>query len=77
MDKVHFASLPSLAKFGIGAGLFFVWTLIETQIIEPFGVYQYMPFYRVDGVCAWDILAITAIYGWLLYLSRTQVGEHE
>ncbi len=52
----------TLVRFGAGAGVFFVWTVIEKQIIEPFGLYRYMPFYRVDGICTWDILAIAVIF---------------
>ena len=70
MERLHFRALPTLAKFGIGAGIFFVWTLIETQIIERYGIYQYMPLYRVDSVCAWDVLAIIVIYLTFIYLSR-------
>jgi hypothetical protein len=50
-----------MIRFGAGAGIFFAWTVSERQIIEPFGIYQYMPFYRVEGICLWDILAITVI----------------
>ena len=67
---VPFGSLPTLAKFGIGAGIFFVWTAFEQQVIERFGIYHYMPFYRVGSVCVWDILAMITIYGSFVYLSR-------
>ena len=61
MRQIQLGAIPSLVRFGAGAGILFVWTLFEKQIIEPFGIDQFMPFYRVDGICAWDILAITVI----------------
>lgn len=76
MQKIQFGSLPTLAKFGIGAGIFFVWTLFEREVIERFGIYHYMPLYRVEGICAWDILAITVIYASFVYISRRRVSEN-
>ncbi len=48
----------------------FVWSVFEHEVIERFGIYQYMPLYRVDGICAWDILAIAVIYASFIYASR-------
>jgi hypothetical protein len=30
-------------------------------VIEPFNIYRFMPFYRVEGFCPWDALAIVVI----------------
>jgi hypothetical protein len=75
MRQIQFGSLPTLAKFGIGAGLLFVWSIFEREVIERFGLYQYMPLYRVDGICAWDIAAIIVIYASFVYLSRRPASE--
>jgi hypothetical protein len=64
----------ALVRFGAGAGIFFVWTVFEKQVIGPFGIHQYMPFYRVNGMCAWDILAITVIFA-AFVRSETQSGR--
>ena len=56
MQQIQFGSLPALAKVGIGAGILFIWVLFEREVIERFGIYHYMPLYRVEGICAWDIL---------------------
>ena len=79
MNKFHFGSLPVLAKFGIGAGLLFVWILLEREVIEPLGIYHYMPFYRVEGVCAWDVLVTILIIGGIVYMSKrptTRISRH-
>jgi len=75
MQQIQFRSLPTLAKFGIGAGILFVWSVFEHEVIERFGIYQYMPLYRVDGICAWDILAIAVIYASFIYVSRRSASE--
>ena len=53
--------LEKLTYFGAAAGVFFLWTVFETQVIEPYGLNAFLPFYRVDGICVWDILAIAVI----------------
>lgn len=75
MQQVQLGALASLVRFGAGAGIFFVWTVIEKQIIEPFGIYQFMPFYRVDGICAWDVLAIIVIAGAFAMLGKRSATE--
>ena len=50
MQEIQFGSLPALAKIGIGAGILFVWVLFEREVIERFGIYHYMPLYRVEGI---------------------------
>lgn len=75
MQQIQFGSLPTLAKFGIGAGILFLWTVFENQVIERFGIYQYMPFYRVGSICAWDIAAITVIYASFIYISRRSARD--
>jgi hypothetical protein len=63
-------SLDRLTYIGAAAGIFFLWTVVEKQLIEPYGLYVYMPFYRVDGVCVWDILAAAAITAVFLLAAR-------
>jgi hypothetical protein len=73
--QIHFRSLPTLAKFGIGAGIFLIWMVFEREVIERFGIYHYMPFYRVEGVCAWDVLVFVIISGSFIYMSKRPVSE--
>lgn len=70
-------TLANLVKFGAGAGIFFLWTLLEKQIIEPFGIYLYMPFYRVEGVCAWDVLVAIVIITVFVRLDKSpETDDH-
>jgi hypothetical protein len=34
---------------------------LEREVIEPLGIYRFMPFYRVQGFCVWDFLVILTI----------------
>lgn len=61
MQKVQFSSLPTIVKFAVGFTYIFVWVALERVVIEPLGIYHYMPFYRVEGFCPWDALAIIVI----------------
>jgi hypothetical protein len=75
MQNLQSNPLAGLMKFGAGAGIFFLWTLLEKQIIEPFGIYRYMPFYRVEGVCAWDVLvAILIVVAFVRLGKRSATG---
>lgn len=71
MQKIPLSSLPTLAIVSIGASLLFLWVAFEQQVIEPFGIYHFMPFYRVAGFCVYDAAAITTISIVLWRLSRT------
>ena|GEM_PF-2555107 len=68
-------TLASLVEFGAGAGIFFLWTLLEKQIIEPFGIYRFMPFYRVEGVCAWDVFVAIAIVAVFVRLGKRPAAD--
>ena len=70
MQKIQFGALPRLVQFGAAAGIFFLWTGFEKQIIEPLGIHRYMPFYRVEGICAWDILAMTVLAATFVVLNK-------
>jgi hypothetical protein len=66
-------ALSWLTRVGAAAGLFFMWTIIETQFIEPFGLYVFLPFYRVNGICTWDVFAIAGIVAAFALAGRREV----
>ena len=67
-------SLPRIAKFAIWLTFFNTWVLIEETIIDRYGWWEYMPYYRVGKLCAWDIGAMALIgYGvWWAFRGRRQ-----
>ena len=34
MEQIQFGSLPTLAKFGIGAGVLYVWSIFEREAVS-------------------------------------------
>ncbi|MGA9945048.1 MAG: cupin domain-containing protein [Candidatus Cybelea sp.] len=60
--------LERVKTFGIAAGIFFAWTLVERFAIEPLGIDDYLPYYRVNGMCVWDVFALAVI---VLFFARS------
>ncbi|MGA8099207.1 MAG: cupin domain-containing protein [Candidatus Cybelea sp.] len=60
--------LERVKTFGIAAGIFFAWTLVERFAIEPLGIDDYLPYYRVNGLCVWDVFALAVI---VLFFARS------
>ena len=61
MQKVQFSALPTPVKIAGWFTFVLAWMALEREVIEPLGIYRFMPFYRVQGFCVWDFLAIVAI----------------
>lgn len=61
IDRQPVTLLGRLSTFGAAAGILFAWTVVEKQFIEPYGIDAYLPFYRANGMCIWDVFAIAAI----------------
>ena len=43
---------------------FNTWVLFEETVVDRYGIWEYMPYYRVARLCAWDIGALALIV-WL------------
>ena len=66
---MKFKQLPFIAKFAILVTFFNTWVMIEEFIIDRFGYWQFLPFYKKGIFCLWDagFLAIAALlifYNW-------------
>lgn len=68
MEKLSFEQLPVVAKVGVTFAFFDAWLWLEKIMIEPTGLYRYMPGYSVTDACVWDLtVAILIVAGlWLL-----------
>jgi hypothetical protein len=64
-DRPLRAELPAVVKAAVVATFFNTWVLFEETIVDRHGLWQYMPYYRVARLCAWDIGAI-ALIAWLV-----------
>ena len=55
--------LPLIAKIAIAMTFINTWILFEETVVDRYGLWRYMPFYRVGLFCAWDaaVFAITLL----------------
>jgi hypothetical protein len=55
--------LPLIAKIAIATTFLNAWVIFEETVVDRYGLWRYMPFYRVGLFCVWDaaVLAITLL----------------
>jgi hypothetical protein len=70
MGTVTFRQLPMIAKVAIGIAFLEAWVSLEQLVIEPTGLWHYMPFYRVGGFCVYDFTVALLVVAGLWRLSR-------
>jgi hypothetical protein len=58
--------LPGIVKAAVVVTFFNTWVLIEETIIDRYGLWQYLPYYRYGRLCAWDIGGLALIV-WLVW----------
>ncbi|MBM4383323.1 MAG: hypothetical protein FJ091_08110 [Deltaproteobacteria bacterium] len=76
-DLAAKAKPHGLVRFAIWLTFFNTWVLFEETIVDRYGLWQYMPYYRVAKLCAWDIGAMALIaYGvWWAFRGRRRVSS--
>jgi hypothetical protein len=55
------AVMPGIVKAAVVVTFFNTWVLFEETVIDRYGLWEYMPYYRVAKLCAWDIGALALI----------------
>lgn len=55
-----------VVRFAVWLTLFNTWVLFEETVIDRYGLWEYMPYYRVGKLCSWDIGAM-ALLGYFVY----------
>jgi len=55
--------LPLIAKIAIAMTFLNTWVIFEETIVDRYGLWRYMPFYRVGLFCVWDaaVFAVTLV----------------
>ena len=63
---------PPIVRFAIWLTFFNTWVLFEETIVDRHGLWEYMPYYRVGRLCAWDIgaMGLLAFAVWWLFRRR-------
>jgi hypothetical protein len=70
MGTVTFRQLPMIAKVAVGIAFLEAWVSLEQLVIEPTGLWHYMPFYRVGGFCVYDFTVTVLVVAGLWLLSQ-------
>ena len=53
--------IPRVVKFAVWLTFFNTWVLFEETVVDRYGLWLYMPYYRVAKLCSWDIGAMAAL----------------
>jgi len=53
--------VPKLVWFAVALTFFNSWVLFEETVVDRFGLWRYMPLYRVARFCTWDVAVIALI----------------
>jgi len=69
---VTVAASPPIVRVATWLTFFNTWVLFEETIVDRHGLWEYMPYYRVGRLCAWDIgaMALLALAVWWLFRRR-------
>lgn len=57
---------PRIVRFAVWLTFFNTWVLFEETIVDRYGPWDYMPYYRVGKLCSWDIGAM-ALLGYIVW----------
>ena len=64
------ASVPAIVKAAVVVTFFNTWVLFEETVVDRYGLWEYMPYYRVARLCSWDIGALALIIWSTLWAFR-------
>ncbi len=57
---------PGIVRFAVWLTFFNTWVLFEETVVDRYGLWEYMPYYRVGKLCSWDIGAM-AVLGFVVW----------
>ncbi len=76
MKNLSFAELPWLVRIVCGIALFNLWWSFEEFVVDRFGVWRFLPDYKVGRLCVWDLTVAVGISLMIWLLSkRRNSGE--
>lgn len=70
MPETTPAKAPGIVKAAVVLTFFNTWVLFEETIVDRYGLWEYMPYYRVAKLCSWDIGALVLIIWFTLRAFR-------
>jgi hypothetical protein len=75
MRTLLFRELPLFVQITVGVVYLSAWVLIEEFVIDRYGLWKYMPYYRVADPCVWD-LAVALIISVAIWWASRRTGTH-
>lgn len=72
MSEPTRGSVPAIVKAAVIVTFFNTWVLFEETVVDRYGLWEYMPYYRVARLCSWDIGALALIIWSTLWIFRRQ-----
>jgi hypothetical protein len=72
---MKFKKLPLLVKIAVVLTFFNTWVMFEEFVIDRFGYWHYLPFYKKGIFCPWDItfiliVSIMVFFNWSYIKSK-------
>ena len=66
------ARTPGIVRFAVWLTFFNTWVLFEETVVDRYGLWEYMPYYRVGRLCSWDIgaMALLGFIVWRMFRKR-------
>ena len=55
MQTLAFSQLPLAVKIAVGVAFNNAWWSLEEFVINRSQLWRYMPYYKVDDACVWDL----------------------
>ncbi|HEY1264234.1 MAG TPA: hypothetical protein VGF06_11980 [Terriglobales bacterium] len=71
MKTLAFKQLPLAVKIAVGVVFLNAWVSIEQLVIDRYGLWKYMPGYKVTDPCVWD-LAVAIIISVAIWRASTR-----
>jgi hypothetical protein len=63
---------PGIVRIAVWLTFFNTWVLFEETVVDRYGLWEYMPSYRVGRLCSWDIgaMALLGFVVWRVFRPR-------
>ena len=76
MGTLAFRQLPLAVKIAVWVVFNNAWWSIEEFVIDRYGIWKYMPYYKVANACVWDLAVgvVTALAIWRASVRGVSTG---
>lgn len=71
MEIIAFRQLPMVVKIAVGLVFMNAWVMFEQLVVDHYGLWKYMPYYKVADACVWDLMAAL-----IISISLWQASRH-